>query len=148
MAKITQDMKDIAAKADPFILATASKDGKPNGVPIGLVKIISDDEFMLVDVGMYKTRQNIVENPVVAVTYWSEEAHYGYQVKGLARVETSGKIFDDAIEWLKNMEPKFDPAEAGVVFEPKAVVVVKVDEIYYIGAGKDSGIRLDQQVAE
>jgi predicted pyridoxine 5'-phosphate oxidase superfamily flavin-nucleotide-binding protein len=41
MAKITQDMKDIVAKSKPFIVATATKDGKPNGVPIGLVKVVS-----------------------------------------------------------------------------------------------------------
>ena len=133
MATIMQDMKDIAAKARPFILTTASKDGKPNGVPIGIVKIISDDEIMLGDVFMHKTRQNLDENPVAAVTFWSQEDHYGYQFKGKARVETTGKLLD---ELVRERQEKKSP------FIPRAVVVVKVDEVYYIGAGKDSSKNL------
>ena len=133
MVKFTQDVKDIAGKAKPFIMATASKEGKPNGVPIGLGKIISDDEIMLVDNWMRKTRQNIAENPMVAVSFWSKEDRYGYQFKGKSRVEISGKLLDEAIRWLK---------EKGSTYHPKAVVVVKVDEIYYIGAGKDSSKNL------
>lgn len=139
MAKITQDMKDIAEKAVIFIVATASKDGKPNGVPIGLTRIISDYEIMLVDNSMHKTRQNIAENPVVAIAFWAKEARYGYQCKGPARVETAGKHLDEAIQWLRS---------TGRTLQPKAVVIVKVDEIYYIGADKDSSIRLDQMDTE
>jgi len=142
MAKFTQDMKDIAAKADPFILATASKSGKPNGVPIGLVKIISDDEIMLVDVFMRKSRQNIDENPMVAVTFWSKEVHYGYQFKGKARVETSGKLFDEAIQWVEDKPKPSDLKPLDSKPKPKAIVVVKVNEIYYVGAGKDSSRNL------
>ena len=133
MAKITQDMKDIAGKSKVFIMATASKDGKPNGVPIGLVQLISDDEIMLVDNFMNKTRQNIDENPMVAVSFWGGKGGYGYQFKGKARVETSGKLFDEASRAAQVEEPKHSP---------KAVVVVKVEEIYYVGHGPDSGKRL------
>jgi predicted pyridoxine 5'-phosphate oxidase superfamily flavin-nucleotide-binding protein len=139
MAEITQEMKDMAEKATTFIVATTSNDGKPNGVPISFTRIISDNEIMLVDNFMYKTRQNIAENPMVAVSFWSMEAGYGYQFKGKSRIETSGKLFDEATQWVKSRVPHF---------HPKAIVVVKVDEIYYIGAGKDSSIRLEEQAAE
>jgi predicted pyridoxine 5'-phosphate oxidase superfamily flavin-nucleotide-binding protein len=138
MTKFTQDMKDIAAKADPFVLATASKSGKPNGVPIGLVKIISDDEIMLVDNFMNKTRQNIDENPMVAVTFWSMKDLHGYQFKGKARVETSGKLFDEAIQWVENKPKPSDLKNLDSKPKPKAIVVVKVEEIYYVGPGKNS----------
>jgi predicted pyridoxine 5'-phosphate oxidase superfamily flavin-nucleotide-binding protein len=133
MAKITQDMKDIAAKARIFVVATSSKDGKPNAVPIGLAKIISDDEVMLADNFMHKTRQNLDENPMVGVTFWSMKDAYGYQFKGKARVETSGRLLDEAHRELQERE---------FPFTPKAVVVVKVDEIYYVGPGKDSSKNL------
>ena len=133
MAKITQEMKDTAEKTPAFIVATASKDGKPNGVPIANVKIISDDEVMLVDNFMQKSRKNIAENPVVAVSYWSKEDRYGYQLKGKARVEESGKLLDEARQWLK---------EKGSAFHSKAVVVVTVEEAYYVGANKDSSKNL------
>lgn len=82
---------------------------------------------------MNKTRKNITENPMVAVTAWNLGVHYGYQFKGKARVETSGKLFDDAIEWGKTR-----PSKPKV----KAVVIVKVEEAYYIGKGKNTGINL------
>lgn len=133
MAKITQEMKDIAGKSKTFIMSTASKKGIPNGVPIGFTRIISDDEVMLVDVFMHKSRQNIAENPVVSVTYWSPEDRYGYQLKGKARVETAGKLFEEAKRWCQERGPQYCA---------RAIVVVKVDEIYYIGGSKDSSIRL------
>ena len=135
MAKITQEMKDIAEKARTFIMATASKEGKPNGVPIGFTRIISDDEVMLVDVYMYKSRLNIAENPMVAVSFWDMGVGHGFQFKGRAQVETSGKIFDEESQWAIARSPKHNPP-------PKAIVVVKVEEIYYVGHGPDSGKRL------
>ena len=130
MFKFTEDMKKVVATSvRPFIFATASKNGKPNGVPIGFAKMLSDDEFMLVDNFMQKTRQNIIENPIAAVTCWSSDVHYGYQFKGKAHIETSGEVFDSAVEWVKNR---------GLPFKPKGVVIVKVDEVYYIGSKKDS----------
>jgi predicted pyridoxine 5'-phosphate oxidase superfamily flavin-nucleotide-binding protein len=130
MFRFTEDMKEVVdAAVRPFIFATASKDGKPNGVPIGFVKLFSDDEFILVDNFMQKTRQNVIENPVAAVTCWSSDARYGYQFKGKARYETSGEAFDSAIEWVKSR---------GASFQPKGAIIVKVDEVYYVGARKDS----------
>jgi predicted pyridoxine 5'-phosphate oxidase superfamily flavin-nucleotide-binding protein len=82
---------------------------------------------------MNKTRQNIAENPVAAMTYWSIDDHYGYQIKGSTRVETSGELLDGAVQWLK---------EQGRPFTPKAVVIIQVEEAYYIGSYKDSGTNL------
>ena len=135
MTKFTEDMKTIIAKSDPYIVTTASSDGKPNGVPVGSVKVISDDEIMVTDVLMKKTRQNLDENPQIAVTAWDLGVHYGYQFKGGARVETSGKLFDREV---KNMESH--PGD--YKFTVNAVVIVKVEEAYYIGIGKDTGVNL------
>ena len=134
MAKITQDMKNIVAKSDPFIVATTGKDGRPNGVPVGLVKVISDDEILVGDVMMNKTRQNIAENPVVSVTAWDLGVHYGYQFKGRARVETSGRFFDMAVELLKSR-----PGDLNL--KVKAAIVIKLEEVYYVGM-KDTSINL------
>ena len=140
MARITQEMKDVAAKARPVICATSSREGKPNGVPIGFAKIISDDEIMLADNFMHKTRQNIEENPVVAVSCWSPEMHGGYQFKGKARIETIGKLFDEAVQWVKTVSADWEKPR--VKPTPKAVILVKVEEIYYIGGGRDSSQNL------
>ena len=134
MAKFTKDMKTIIAKSDPYIVTTASSDGKPNGVPVGSVKVNSDDELMVTDVLMNKTRRNIDENPQIAVTAWDLGVHYGYQFKGNVRVETSGALFDAEYKKMAS-----NPGELKLTV--KAVVIVKVEEVYYVGM-KDTGVNL------
>jgi predicted pyridoxine 5'-phosphate oxidase superfamily flavin-nucleotide-binding protein len=137
MVKFTQEMLETAEnKTAPFIMATADKNGKPNGVPMGVARFISDDEILMIDNFMQKTRQNIAENPWVAISFWGHGR--GYQMKGKARVETSGQNYDEAKQWMTEHGP---PSHA----KCKAVVIIKVEEIYYIGANVDSTIRVDQQ---
>jgi predicted pyridoxine 5'-phosphate oxidase superfamily flavin-nucleotide-binding protein len=133
MAKLTRDMKDIWAKAEVFTVATADSDGKPNSVPIGLAKIINHDQIMLVDNFMVKTLKNIEQNPNVAVTFWSDKDKYGYQLKGKALVETNGKFFGNSVKWVK---------EKGFLSNPKAIIVVEVEEAYYVGKGKGANKNL------
>lgn len=132
MPEFTQDMKDIMLNSKTFILSTADKNGKPNGVPVG-AKIVSDDEILIVDYMMCKTRFNIAENPVAAVTAWGNE-HYGYQFKGRARVETAGEFFDKALEMNKSNDGE-------LILTVRAAVIIKIDEVYYIGI-KDSSKNL------
>ncbi len=132
MAKLTEDMKKIAAKSGTYILATSNKAGKPNAVPIGIYKV-KDETIVLADNFMNKTRKNLEENPVAAVTFWSGEDHYGYQIKGKTSIETSGEDYE---AMKKSMEEKKFP------FKPKAVVVLSVEEAYYIGSGKETGNNL------
>jgi len=133
MAKITTQMKEAAEAAKTVVLATATKDGKPNAVPINFAKIISDDEILLMDNFMLKTRQNMAENPVAAVSLWAKEKG-GYQFKGEAIVETSGKNFEEGTKWVKSLAPGLCP---------KAAVIVKVSEIYQTTGGPNAGKRLD-----
>jgi len=132
MAKLTAEMKEVAAKAKVFVLATASKDGKPNVVPIGLSRVLSDDEILLMDVFMLKTRQNIAANPVVAVSVWAD-GKGGYQFKGTASVESSGKTFNEGSKWVKSKIAELSP---------KAAIILKVEEIYTIAGGPDAGKRV------
>jgi len=132
MAKISAEMKEVAEKAKCFAVATANKDGKPNVVPILFAKVLSDDELLLMDSFMQKTRQNVEENPVVAISVWADSK--GYQFKGKARIEASGKTFDEGTQWVKSKNPKLSP---------KAAVIVKVDEIYITTGGPDAGKRVE-----
>ena len=137
MFKFTEDMKKVLATAvRPFIFATASKTSKPNGVPIGFIRILSDEEFIVVDNFMQKTRQNIIENPIAAVTCWSNELRYGYQFKGSAHIETFGDAYDSAVKWV---------GESKRPFKPKGIIILKVEEVYYVGSGKDSSKNLVSQ---
>ena len=121
MAKITDEMKEVAAKTKGFALATTTRDGDPHLIPVGFGKILSDDELLLVDVFMKKTLENLRANPNVSVSAWDFDGLKGYEFKGNARIETSGKAFEESVAMVKSMFPQLDA---------KGAVIVKVDSIY------------------
>ncbi len=125
MVQITDEMKDVVSKARMFAVATSSPDGEPNVVAITFAKLISDDEFLLMDNFMEKTEANLKANPRVAISCWDVNwqtmVARGYQFKGDARFEYSGKIFDEGCQWVKTLLPKV---------QSKAAIIVKVALIY------------------
>ena len=134
MATITDEVKEVARKARVWALATVSKDGIPNVVPIAFSKVLSEDEILLMNNFMKKTEENLMANPdKVAVSIWDLGSLKGYQFKGEARIETSGKIFDEGVEMVKSMMPKLPT---------KSAVIVKVKSIYLTSPGPDAGKKL------
>jgi len=132
MAKITQEMKEVIDKTRGWAFATSTKDGVPNVVPIHFVKLISDDEILFADIFMKKTLENIKNNPNVALSVWDWDVkpRRGYQFKGEARIETSGKLFEEGVKIVKAEKPELDP---------KDVIIVKVKSIYITSPGPDAG---------
>ncbi|MFZ0004517.1 MAG: pyridoxamine 5'-phosphate oxidase family protein, partial [Methanoregula sp.] len=59
MAKLTAEMKEAFGKMKIFPVATASKDGTPNVVPIGVVELVSDDTIWITDNFMHKSLENL-----------------------------------------------------------------------------------------
>ena len=133
MVKITDEMQEMIAKVKTPAIATATRDGKPNVVPITFTKVISENEILLMDNYMNKTRANIEDNHMVAISAWNLEDGMGYQFKGKARIETTGKLFEEGIQWVKSKRPQTNP---------KAAIIVKIDEIYLIGSGDNAGKRI------
>lgn len=132
MAKITNEIKALAEKTEIFAIGTASKAGEPNVAAIRFAKIISNDELFIVDNFMLKTRRNIAENPRVSATFWAEGR--GYQLKGTATVFESGERFEEGVNWVKGL---------GLALNPKAVIILKVEEVYQGTGGPNAGKRLD-----
>lgn len=130
MAKITEQMKEVAKKTKGWALATATKEGVLNVVPIGFGRVISDDEILLVKVFEGKTWNNIRANPKVAVSVWDAESLTGCQFKGDVRIETAAPTFDGANKTVNAVFPQLSA---------KAAVVLKVDSIYVTTPGPDAG---------
>lgn len=134
MAKITDEIKEVASKTKGWALATVSKDGTPNVVPIGIAKVHSENEIVLMNNFMKKTEENLKANPdKVAVSIWDMDSKKGYQFKGEATIETSGKIFDEGVEMVKSKMPQLNP---------KSAIVVKINSIYETTPGPDAGKEL------
>ena len=130
MAKITEEMKEVTQKTKGFAVATVAKDGDPHVIPVAFAKVFSEDEVLLVDVFMKQTLENIKANPRISVSAWDMGSLKGYEFKGNARIETSGKAFDESASMVKSMMPQLSA---------KGAVVVKVDSIYSRTPGPDVG---------
>ena len=133
MAKITLDMRYAVEQAKVIAIATVSEAGEPNVIPVVYKKVLSDDELLLMNIFMKKTEENIKLNSKVAVSVWytdSSGISKGYQFKGKARIEASGRVFDEGVRMVKAAEPELTP---------KSVVIINVASIYSISPGPNAG---------
>ena len=137
MARLTNEVKSVMEKTRGYAVATCSKYGIPNVVPIHFVKVLSDDEIMFADIFMNKTFENIQENPFMAVSMWDWDVQprIGYQVKGTPRIETSGDIYNMAVETVKAKKPDL---------KPKSAIVLKVTDIFVTSPGPNAGKNVEE----
>lgn len=118
--------------ASPLVwLSTVGPDG-PNLVPVGF-RALWEGKPLLVDLYFGKTRQNLAANPRVALGLATASPKTGFQLKGTASLHTHGPAWEAAREVLR---------ESGVSADPRAAVVVEVDEIYLLDPGADAGRRI------
>ena len=101
MAKMNQRIKEIFEKQEAIVLATATKDGIPNVVPVTAKKIIDDETILISDQFFSKTLNNMRANPRVAITIWDKLE--GYQIKGTVTIETTGQRFEETAKWIEEM---------------------------------------------
>lgn len=138
--KIPENVKDClnkALKARRLVVSTASKAGVPNAVPIGILKFHDDETLIVIDNYFLKTRENLSKNPWVAITCWDMEekdgkliTKDGFQLKGKAKIEDSGPLYEKI---------RADVKAANANLPAKAIVLVKVEEIYEVKSGPNAG---------
>lgn len=130
MVKMPPEVKEALAKQKPIPIATATKDGTPNVIFIGLMKILDDETLLLADNFFLKTAANLSENPRISVLCYDSETKRSYQIKGSAKTYKAGPIFEEMRKWVHGVNPKL-PA--------KAAVVVKVEAVYDAMWGPSAG---------
>ena len=112
-------------------VATASPDGTPNATPKGSVQVLDDEHLIFADLFSLKTRDNLQNNPKVAVTVIDEKKYKGYQFKGAAQLVDSGPVFNKVVERLKKAPIQLP--------HPKYVVIITVDSVYDQSVGPQAG---------
>lgn len=130
MARLDETTNDALARMKVTPVATASKDGCPNVVPMTFVKALDDSRLLVADNYMDKSAANLEENPQVAICVWDTETKQAYQVKGEAEVLRSGPVFDEVAAWVSGLQPHLTT---------KAAVVVTVTHAYVCQPGDDFG---------
>ncbi len=112
---------EILLTAEGKALATYGEGGV-NVVPVSTIRLIGE-EIVLVNYFLNKTLSNLKANPEVALACWKGFA--GYQIKGQARYETEGEIFDEIVVWIKEILPDRTV---------KGIIVIKPAEVFDITA--------------
>jgi hypothetical protein len=133
MAKLTAEMKEAFSKMKIFPVATASKDGTPNVVPIGVVELINDDTIWITDNFMNKSLSNLRTNPKIALYVWGPDIKGCFQIKGVASIRSSGKEYDEMREKINRKNPAL-PA--------RSLIIVKITEVFECQPGPKAGTKL------
>jgi uncharacterized protein len=114
-------------------LATTSRNGTPNVVPMGGKELLDHETLVIVDVRMNKTRTNILENPRVAVIVedLTRKKPVSLQIKGTARFYDDGEYLEKAKNlsdraWAKKAQNSHKRKR----FPVKAALVIKISEIF------------------
>jgi predicted pyridoxine 5'-phosphate oxidase superfamily flavin-nucleotide-binding protein len=125
MAKLTQEMKDIIAAQQCFV-ATVNADGTPNVGPKRSTRVLDDEHLVFSEVTGKHTWANVERGSKVAIAVIDREQMKGYRFVGVPTAITSGQAFDLAQEMLQ---------KAGIKAPLKAVVAVKIEQIFDLGLG-------------
>jgi predicted pyridoxine 5'-phosphate oxidase superfamily flavin-nucleotide-binding protein len=133
MVKLSAEMKEAFTKMKVFPVATATADGTPNVVPIGIVELVSDDTIWLTDNFMNKTISNLRTNPKVALYVWGPEIKGCFQIKGVASIKSSGKEYEEMKAKINQKNPAL-PA--------RSLVIVKITEVFECKPGPTAGSKL------
>lgn len=151
MASITDEMREIVGRSKGWALATVSKEGVPNVVPIGNARILSENEILAMNNFMGKIIENIKANPdKVAISGWDWDSAQGYQFKGTARIETSGSIFEEGVHMVMSKAKarltllESPRAEEEMLartprIEPKSAIIITVKSIYLTTPSPNAG---------
>ncbi|MCP8315110.1 MAG: pyridoxamine 5'-phosphate oxidase family protein [archaeon] len=139
MVKLPEEVKKVAVEAvskRTCVVGTTNKKCIPNAVPMstrGYPKVLDDDKFVMVDNYLNKTRKNLEENPFATITFWNPETFEGYQVKGPVEIKSSGDLYEQIKSEIHAKRPDLPV---------KAIVILKVEEIYNIRPGSEAGKRI------
>ena len=118
MAKLNDEAKKIIGEFGPALIATASKEGKPNVSPKGSFRVLDDENVVFANIASPRTMANIKENPQLTAIIFDRSTRKGCRIWGKAEVVDSGEIFN-------TLSAEFEPRGMKV----KNVVKVTVDEV-------------------
>ncbi|MBE6528457.1 MAG: pyridoxamine 5-phosphate oxidase [Thermoplasmata archaeon] len=133
MAQLTAEMLEEMKATGIIAFATASKDGTPNVVPVGMIFQGEDGNIWLIDNYLNKTLKNLKENPKAAFYIWSRDFKESYQIKGTVTIENSGADYEKAVAFAHSKKETY-PA--------KNLIKMKVEDIFYVTPGDHAGDKL------
>ena len=133
MGKIPPEVKETLEKQWPIPFATASSEGKPNVVFMGILNIKDDETLVFADNFFNKTAANLEENPFASVVCWTKDPRRSYQIKGTVTFADEGPIFEEMAASVRARKPDLQMRRA---------VILKVEEVYEANSGPTAGDKI------
>jgi predicted pyridoxine 5'-phosphate oxidase superfamily flavin-nucleotide-binding protein len=133
MVKMDPEVIETLEKQWPIPFATASSEGKPNVVFMGILKIKDEETLVFADNFFNKTATNLAENPFASVVCWTKDPRKSYQIKGRVAFAEDGPIFEEMAESVRARKPDLQMRRA---------VILKVEEVYEANSGPTAGDRI------
>jgi len=119
MAKLSEEAKKAIAEFGAALVATASKDGKPNVSLKGSFRVLDDEHVIFADIASPRTMANLGENLQLSAIVFDPATRKGCRVWGKAvEILDSGDLFD-------TISAEFAPMGMKV----NHIVKVAVDEV-------------------
>ncbi|MCK9322580.1 MAG: pyridoxamine 5'-phosphate oxidase family protein [Candidatus Methanomethylophilaceae archaeon] len=131
--KLTSEIKEEMKKQKIFAVATASKSGIPNVVPVGFVLIHDDNTIWIIDNFFKKTLANMKENPVASLYVWNPECKDSYQIKGKISIENGTPDHIAAADMAHKIKE---------TYPVKNLVKFTITDIFYVSSGPKAGERI------
>jgi hypothetical protein len=133
MVKMDPEVIETLEKQWPIPFATASSEGKPNVVFMGILKIKDEETLVFADNFFNQTATNLAENPFASVVCWTKDPRKSYQIKGRVAFAEDGPIFEEMAESVRARKPDLQMRRA---------VILKVEEVYEANSGPTAGDRI------
>jgi len=127
---IPKNVEDAFNKQSLVAVGTSDRNCQPNIAVIYWKKIINQDTIIFLDNFMKKTKENILENEKMCVSFWDSKTEEGYKLKGTGKYHSSGDVFEEGKRFMQEKCPNRIP---------KGVLEFKVNEIFILTPGISAG---------
>ena len=133
MEKLTPEMVELVKATRYFPLATASRAGEPNVVPVGMVFLIDPETIWIGNQFMDATIKNVKENPQASLCVWTQGVKGCLKIKADVTVKEAGEDFEKMRGMVTAKKPEL---------KCRSLLELKVTAVYECTSGKDAGKRL------
>ena len=133
MVKLTSDMLDVFKSTKYFAIATASKTGEPNVVPIGMAILMDPETIWIGNQFFHQTLMNVKETPRVSLLVWTAGVPGCLKVNGDVKIVESGPDYEKMKAMVKERKP---------TLECKGLLLMKITDVFDCRSGIEAGKRL------
>ena len=133
MAKLTPEMEELLKTTKYFPLATASKDGEPNVVPVGSVFLMDAETIWIGNQFMDTTLKNLKENPRACLYVWTQG------VKGCLKIKADVQVVESGPDYEK-MKGMVSAKKAEL--KCRSLLALKVTDVFDCASGPNAGKRM------